>query len=120
MIKKKKKKSARYKIVSLKDKIPVDQYLKEESGKALLKLTEMAKKAEQTALKKSTHMTKIKHRLHPSQFKYYPSPDAVKQKWANWHTENNKFLNDSFGFWKKVSSDAWNSENQDRESKMKT
>jgi len=118
--KEEKKQTGKYRIVSLKEKIPIEQYLKDESGKALQKLTDLAQKAEQVSIKKSTHFGKIKHRLHDSQSKYYPTTDSIKQKWATWNSANTKNTQDPLGFWKKVSSNSWNAEKSDRESRMRT
>jgi hypothetical protein len=109
-----------FRIVYLKEKIPLDQYIRDESPKAVTKLTDLAKKAEEMDLKKAEYIQKIKGRLHPSQMKFYMTPDQVKSKWQKWNSENQKDSSDPIAYVKKLANDVWTAEKSDREAKMRT
>jgi len=103
----------------LKEKVPIDTFLKEDAPKAFQKLTELAKKAEELDNKKAAYISKIKHKLHPTQMRYYMTPEQVKAKWSKWN-ENHAKEQDPVVFMKKVAVDQWAAEKTERESRMKT
>jgi len=79
--KKEEKRDDDIRIVYIKDKITLDQYLKEEAPKNFQKLLDLAKKAEEAEIKRALYFEKVKPRMHKSQFRFYPTPDEVKSKW---------------------------------------
>jgi len=118
MIRKKKKKEEEHRIVYLKDKITLDQYLKEEAPKAFSRLQDLSKKAEEAELKKAQYFQKLKPKMHKSQHRYYPNPEEVKLKWKKWHDDNDKHQNDPIAFFRNMLVNSWNKEKEDREKKM--
>jgi len=115
---KKESKKEEFRVVYLKDKITLDQYLKEEAPKSFTRFLELAKKAEDTEVKKSMYFEKLKSKMHKSQLQYYPSPDEVKAKWKKWHDTNDKHQSDPVSFFRNLLVNSWNKEKQDREKKM--
>jgi len=118
--KKEKKVERRSSIISLKEKMNMDAFLKEYAPGAMSRLSELAKKAETKENKKAEYIVKVKKQLHPKQLKYYESPEQVKQKWGKFNEQFNKKVTDPVGFFRKLSSDAWTKEKSDREARQKS
>jgi len=108
------------KIVYVKDKVQLDQYLRDEGPRNYQKLMDMAKKAEETEFKKATHFQKLKDRMDESQKKLYPSPDEVRAKWKKIHEQMEKEKSDPVGFWKNLLTRTWNKEKEDTEKRMRS
>jgi len=81
--KKEDKKTEELRIVYLKDKLSLDQYLKEEAPRSFQRMQELSKKAEDMEIKRASHFEKLKPKMHKSQLHYYPSVEEVKKKMEN-------------------------------------
>jgi len=71
-------------------------------------------------LKKAEYIQKIKGKMHPSQMKFYLTPQDVKTKWQKWNTDNQKDFSDPISYVKKLATDIWTTEKADRDAKMRT
>jgi len=105
-------------VIYLKDKVTLDQYLKDEAPKNFTRLLDLAKKAEEAEIKRSQHFEKLKPKMHKTQLKFYPTPEEVKAKWKLWHDQVDKHQGDPISFFKNLLINAWNKEKQDREKRM--
>jgi len=115
-----KKDTKKSSIVFLKEKLNLDQFLRDNASKAVEKLIQLSKKAEVKESEKAAYIQKVKNQLHPKQMKYYLTPEQVQQKWKTFGENFTKNSSDPVNYFRKLATEAWKKEKDEREAKQRS